>query len=593
MNNDNTLKARFQIVWDSCPSRRRMQFIATFLAIIGNSIIEMISLASLIPFLSVLSDPNRFWESATVRSYAAWFGIHSVIQSIPVVCFAFGLMTIISSASRTLTLVSNARTTMQIGADLSRLMFERTLRQPYGVHSNQNSSTAITNVTQNVAAFVNGVLYPFVQLVTSTLTVVGILSTLIVVNWWVALTAIVVFGGAYIGTIHFTSGKHQRNSMAIVAAQDSIVKSLHEGLGAIRDVIIDNNHAFYSSTYAAADLRLRLAHHNSYILSATPKYILEAIAMLMICIIAFILSQGESRLLGAIPILGAIAMGAQRLLPAMQVAFGSWTTILSNVHGLDRIVEVLTCEQTPMPNVAITACNVNSTITFDSVSFKYSPNSMLALKELSFEVSKGERIGIIGATGSGKSTTMDLLLGLLQPSSGQILIDDEPLVGDKVFAWQKSLSHVPQVIYLADASIAENIAFGLPKDKIDMEQVHRAARLAQIADHIESLEAGYDTFVGERGIRLSGGQRQRLGIARALYKNATVLVFDEATSALDDETEADLMKAIDGLSKDLTVIMIAHRLSTVRRCDKILKLHKGKVVAFDTPDVVLGPLTSA
>jgi ATP-binding cassette subfamily B protein len=215
------------------------------------------------------------------------------------------------------------------------------------------------------------------------------------------------------------------------------------------------------------------------------------------------------------------------------------------------------------------------------------------LRNISFEIIRGERVGVIGATGSGKSTTLDLLLGLLQPTNGTILIDGEPLAGEKVFAWQKSLSHVPQVIYLADASIAENIAFGLPKDKIDMVQVRKAARLAQISEHIESLEAGYDTFVGERGIRLSGGQRQRIGIARALYKNATVLVFDEATSALDDETEAELMKAIDVLSKDLTVIMIAHRLSTVRRCDKILKLHKGKVVAFDTPDIVLGPVSNA
>jgi ATP-binding cassette subfamily B protein len=183
---------------------------------------------------------------------------------------------------------------------------------------------------------------------------------------------------------------------------------------------------------------------------------------------------------------------------------------------------------------------------------------------------------------------MDILLGLLEPSSGQVSIDFEPLVGEKVLEWQKSVSHVPQVIYLADDSIAANIAFGIPKDKIDMGRVRKAATLAQIDEHIVSLEAGYDTFVGERGIRLSGGQRQRIGIARSLYKNATVLVFDEATSALDDETETDLMKAIDSLSKDLTVIMIAHRLSTVRRCDKILKLAKGSVVAFDTPEVVLG-----
>jgi ATP-binding cassette subfamily B protein len=315
--------------------------------------------------------------------------------------------------------------------------------------------------------------------------------------------------------------------------------------------------------------------------------------MLMICTVAFVLSKGESKLLGAVPVLGALAMGAQRLLPAMQAVFGSYSAIVGNTYGLDRIVEVLTSDQAASCPSDVIASGVRTSVRFDNVMFQYAPEAPLVLRKLSFEVKHGERIGVIGATGSGKSTTMDLLLGLLQPTGGQILIDGDSLVGDKVFAWQKSLSHVPQVIYLADASIAENIAFGLPKDKIDMEQVRKAARLAQIADHIETLEAGYDTFVGERGIRLSGGQRQRIGIARALYKNATVLVFDEATSALDDETEAELMKAIDGLSKDLTVIMIAHRLSTVRRCDKILKLHKGKVVAFDTPDVVLGPLTSA
>jgi ATP-binding cassette subfamily B protein len=593
MISELTAIAKLRIIWVNCTTKRRLEFFATLVAIIGNSFAEILSLASLIPFLSVLSDPNRFWESANVRTYAGWFGVHSAGQSIPLVCIAFGIVTVLSAASRTLTVVVNSRFTMGLGADLSRLVFERTLRQPYSVHSMQNSAVVIANVTQNVGAFVGGILTPSVQLITSSLTVVGILVTLFVVNWWVALTAIVVFGGAYAGIIRFTRMLYQRNSAIIVTSQDDIVKSLQEGLGAVRDVIIDNNQDYYTRTYASADWRSRRAQNNSYILSATPRYILEAVGMLMICIVAFVLSRGESRLLGAVPVLGALAMGAQRLLPAMQVSFGSWTAILGNIHGLDRVVDVLTCDQAPKPVSHITACNVQSGISFDLVSFRYSPETKLVLTELSCEISKGERIGVIGATGSGKSTTMDLLLGLLQPTSGQVLIDGEPLVGDKVFAWQKSLSHVPQVIYLADASIAENIAFGLPKDKIEMEQVRKAASLAQIAEHIESLESGYDTFVGERGIRLSGGQRQRIGIARALYKNATVLVFDEATSALDDETEAELMRAIDGLSKDLTVVMIAHRLSTVRRCDKILKLHKGKVVAFDTPDVVLGPTLSA
>ena len=573
--------------------KRKIQFVLTLLSILTNALFEIVSLAAVVPFLSVLSSPQTFMESSTARKFAPVFGVTDAAQAVSLVCIAFAITTVISAAIRTITIIVNSIFTLALGADLSRTVFERTLRQPYSSHAKQNSATVIANVTQNVGAFVNGILAPSVQFLTSSLTVIGILTTLFIINWWVALTASVVFGGSYFGIVRLNRSRYARNSSIVVTAQDDIVKALQEGLGAIRDVIIDGNQDFYARTYSISDLRSRNAQNDSHIRSATPKYILEAVGMLMICSVAFVLSKGESKLLGAVPVLGALAMGAQRLLPAMQAAFGSYSTIVASMYGLDRIVDVLTSEQAPACPTDTVACGVDDSIRFDNVVFQYAVEAPLVLRKMSFEIKRGERVGVIGATGSGKSTTMDLLLGLLQPTSGQIVIDGEPLVDEKVFAWQKSLSHVPQVIYLADASIAENIAFGLPKDKIDMEQVHKAARLAQIAEHIETLEAGYDTFVGERGIRLSGGQRQRIGIARALYKNATVLVFDEATSALDDETEAELMKAIDGLSKDLTVIMIAHRLSTVRRCDKILKLHKGKVVAFDTPDVVLGPVSTA
>jgi ABC-type multidrug transport system fused ATPase/permease subunit len=573
--------------------KRKVQFILTLLSIVMNSLFEIISLAAVVPFLSVLSSPQTFLQSSFARWFAPFDGVKDAAQAVALVCITFAVITVISAAIRTLTIVVNSKFTLALGADLSRTVFERTLHQPYSSHAKQNSAAVIANVTQNVSAFVNGILNPAVQFLTSSLTVIGILTTLFIINWWVALTTCVVFGGAYFGIVRINKSRYARNSSIVVASQDDIVKALQEGLGAIRDVIIDGNQNFYARTYSIADRRSRNASNDSYIRSVTPRYVLEAVGMLMICTVAFVLSKGESKLLGAVPVLGALAMGAQRLLPAMQAAYASYSAIVGNIVGLDRIVEVLRSEQVAGCLSDSLACGVDESICFDNVVFQYAPEAPVVLRKLSFHIKRGERIGVIGATGSGKSTTMDLLLGLLQPTSGQILIDGEPLVGDKVFEWQKSLSHVPQVIYLADASIAENIAFGLPKDKIDMEQVRKAASLAQIAEHIESLEAGYDTFVGERGIRLSGGQRQRIGIARALYKNATVLVFDEATSALDDETEAELMKAIDGLSKDLTVIMIAHRLSTVRRCDKILKLHKGKVVAFDTPDIVLGPASTA
>jgi ABC-type multidrug transport system fused ATPase/permease subunit len=588
-----TLSKKLSAVRRVVSRRRKIHIGLTLLSIFTNALFEIVSLAAVVPFLSVLSSPQTFMESSSARRFAPMLGVNDAAEAVAVVCIGFATITVISAAVRTITVIVNSKCTLALGADLSRIVFERTLHQPYSSHAKQNSAAVIANVTQNVSAFVNGILNPSVQFLTSSLTVIGILTTLLLINWWVALIASVVFGGAYFGIVRMNRSCYARNSSIVVAAQDDIVKALQEGLGAIRDVIIDVNQEFYASMYATADQRLRNASNDSHIRSATPKYILEAVGMLMICTVAFVLSQGESKLLGAVPVLGALAMGAQRLLPAMQAAFGSYSAIAVNMYGLDRIVDVLTSEQAPKPLMGIEACGVANEIVFDKVEFRYSTEAPLVLRKISFAIHLGERIGVIGVTGSGKSTAMDLLLGLLKPTSGQILIDGEPLAGDKVFAWQKSLSHVPQVIYLADASIAENIAFGLPKDKIDMDQVRKAASLAQIAEHIESLESDYETFVGERGIRLSGGQRQRIGIARALYKNATVLVFDEATSALDDETEAELMKAIDCLSKDLTVVMIAHRLSTVRRCDKILKLQKGKVVAFDTPDIVLGPAPTA
>jgi ABC-type multidrug transport system fused ATPase/permease subunit len=573
--------------------KRKLQFVLTLLFILTNAFFEIVSLAAVVPFLSVLSSPQTFMESSTARKFAPVLGIKDAPQAVATICIAFALITVVSAVVRTITTLVNSKFTLALGADLSKIVFERTLHQPYETHSKQNSAAAITNVIQNVHAFVNGILTPSVQFLTSSLTVFGIIVTLFVVNWWVALASSVIFGGSYFVIVLINKPSYSRNSELVVKLHVTIIKALQEGLGAIRDVIIDGNHNFYVQAYSIADKSSRVAQNDNYIRSVIPKYVLESVGMLLICTFSYVLSRTESNLLGAVPVLGALAMGAQRLLPAMQSVFGCYSTIVTNIYGFDQLIDVLRSDQILKAPSDMVSCGVEGSVAFINVEYRYSLESSPVLRKVSFEIQQGERIGVIGATGSGKSTTMDLLLGLLQPTSGHILIDGEPLVGDKVFAWQKSLSHVPQVIYLADASIAENIAFGLPKDKIDMNQVRKAASLAQIAEHIESLELGYDTFVGERGIRLSGGQRQRIGIARALYKNATVLVFDEATSALDDETEAELMKAIDGLSKDLTVIMIAHRLSTVRRCDKILKLHKGKVVAFDTPDIVLGPAHSA
>jgi len=315
---------------------------------------------------------------------------------------------------------------------------------------------------------------------------------------------------------------------------------------------------------------------------------MEALGMVLIAALAYGLSRQSGGVAAALPVLGTLALGAQRLLPAMQQAYSSWAYIAGSYGSVAEIVALLS---QPLPEEAVRASPMplqfSHSIVFDRVRFRYSVDGPWVLNDLSLIIYKGGRVGFVGSTGSGKSTALDLLMGLLTPTEGELSVDGEPLTGDRVRAWQRSIAHVPQSIYLADATVAENIAFGLPREAIDTERVRLAAQQAQIAAFFESQAEGYNAVVGERGIRLSGGQRQRIGIARALYKQASVLVFDEATSALDNATEQSVMDAIDGLNRELTIVLIAHRLTTVRHCSSIVEFDSGRLIAQGTYDQLL------
>jgi ATP-binding cassette subfamily B protein len=315
---------------------------------------------------------------------------------------------------------------------------------------------------------------------------------------------------------------------------------------------------------------------------------MEALGMVLIAALAFGLSRQSHGMSAALPVLGALALGAQRLLPALQQVYSAWATIAGSHASFEDTVELL---DQPLPSDAVVPrpapLPFRHEIRFNNVRFRYAVDGPWVIDHLNLVIPKGARIGLVGGTGSGKSTTLDLLMGLLQPSEGSIAIDGSVLGGSTVRAWQSCIAHVPQSIFLADTTLLQNIAFGTPPDAIDPERVRLAAQRAQIIEFIDSAPLGFQTLVGERGVRLSGGQRQRIGIARALYKEASVLVLDEATSALDNSTERSVMDAIDGLSRHLTVIMIAHRLSTVRRCDTIVELEYGRVVAQAPYDQLL------
>ena len=291
----------------------------------------------------------------------------------------------------------------------------------------------------------------------------------------------------------------------------------------------------------------------------------------------FVLQRDSS--IGIIPLLGALAVASQRLLPALQQIYRGWTLLKGNSAAIQGVLEMLNLPM--VPRVSTQPLQLNQSIVFADVCFKYNNNASEILNDINFEIKVGERVGIIGVTGSGKSTIVDILMGLLVPTSGSVLIDgldlNDPRHPERVESWRSSIAHVPQSIFLSDSSIAENIAFGVPTDEIDWSRLRRAAYQAKLTDLIDLKPEEFNSFVGERGVRLSGGQRQRIGIARALYKNAQVLVLDEATSALDSFTESEVMDALQGLGGEITIIMIAHRITTLERCDQVLRVGDGFV----------------
>jgi ATP-binding cassette subfamily B protein len=407
----------------------------------------------------------------------------------------------------------------------------------------------------------------------------AIIITLFTIDPFVALTAFLGFGVLYAGIILLVKKRLATNSVVLSREYPQMVKALQEGLGGIRDVLIDGTQETYGKIFNRAQSRYNESSANNQIVGNSPRLIVEFLGIIFICIIAYQLVLKGDGFMAAIPVLAALALGAQRLLPALQNFYYNWTAIRGAQESVEDGLQFL---EQPFPEhahkVNPAPIKFEKSIKLDNLSFRYNPEGSIVLKNLNLTLEKGKRYGFVGTTGCGKSTLLDVIMGLLKPTKGHLKIDNNVIDNHNYRSWQVILAHVPQAIYLSDTSLAENIAFGVEVDKIDMDRVREAAQKAQIAETIEALPQKYDTFVGERGIRLSGGQRQRIGIARALYKNAQVIVFDEATSALDNETELAVMEGIENLADDLTILIVAHRVSTLKRCDKIFRMDKGEVV---------------
>lgn len=560
-------------LWNHLSKRRQKQFIWMQIFIVVASFFEMASLGAVVPFLGVLSEPEPVFQNEYLQPFIEFFGITEANQLALPMTVLFVSLVLLSAIIRLILLWTLTRLSQLAGADLSINIYRHTLYQDYSVHVSRNSSEVINGIITKTQTVSKGVFGPILNLISTSVTIIGIIAVLLLINVTVTLTAFIGFGSLYLIVMYLTRRNLRENSQHIAEKSDLMVKSLQEGLEGIREVLINNNQQFYTELYRSSDLQMRRASWRNEMIYSSPRFGMEGVGISIVAIFAYSATLNLGGIDQFLPILGAFVLGAQKLLPAIQKAYASYSRVKGSKYSLQDVITLL---DQPLPvfdnEQSLAYFPYENSIELKNLSFRYSEESPWILKNINLEIPKGSVVGVVGTTGCGKSTLLDLIMGLLPPSKGEVKVDNVSLKAHNKRSWQAHISNVPQHIYLSDGTIEENIAFGLPSDEIDHERVLEAAKKAQLSDLIENWGKGYQTLVGERGTRLSGGQRQRVGLARAFYKQTDVLILDEATSALDDETELAVMDSIENFDEELTVVIIAHRITTLKSCDMIIKL---------------------
>jgi ATP-binding cassette, subfamily B, bacterial PglK len=575
-------------LWDALSPKRRRQLLALQLLSLVAAFGEVANLGALMPFLKLLANPQE--------SLKGLGPLGDSLRSLPpqnlllALGLGFVLVVIASSLLRVLTIQVQLKLSALIGSDLGEQVFEAVLDRPYEWHLKHNSSTTLGYLTKDTDQVFSSV-QALLTVVVNLAIVILLAGSLIVLAPEMMLAISIFFAGFYLLTYRFTRGQLRIDGQELTKNYQKSLQVAQEGLGGIRDVLLDETQDFFLFGYQKFNRIYRLASAAINIKAQIPRYLIEGFSVILIIGISVYLAMSGQGIDKQLPLLGTLALGAYRLLQPLQQCFNGISSLQANQASLDKIAPYLGSKNHSNQKISrldainpLAKSSDSPLVELQKISFRYDLEAPDVLHNISLSISQGERIALVGTTGSGKSTCSDLILGLLVPTQGTISIYGHDLHSSQelINSWKAKVAHVPQQIYLTDASFAENIAFGIPLSSIDHERVRRSALQARISEVIESSPEGYSTLVGERGVRLSGGQRQRIGIARALYKQATLLVLDEATSALDSQTEAEVMQAIESLDRNLTIIIIAHRLSTVRNCDRIVVMDRGEISAIGT-----------
>ncbi|WP_290652172.1 ABC transporter ATP-binding protein [Aquisalimonas sp.] len=558
------------------------------------ALLETAGVASVMPFLSVLGNPEVVETNAVLNALYNGLGFTSVDTFILALgAAAFGLV-LLSAAFRTLThYVMNHFIEMRRHT-LGKRLLETYLRQPYAYFLDRHSGDMAKSILSEVDQLVLNVFRPGMQMIAYLFVVIAIVALLVAVNPWLALGVAVVIGGMYALVFTAVRGVLGRVGRDRAQANAERFTAASEALGGIKDIkLLGREHA-YLARFDGPSSRQARHQATNRTLAQVPKFLIEAISFGGIIALALILlatqgGTGSDALGEILPVFGLYAFAGYRLLPAAQHIYAGLAKLRFGAAAVDGIYQDLhqRAALAELHKRAPEALVPRRTIALDNIHYTYPNAERPALRDINLEIPVGSSVGIIGTTGAGKTTLVDVFLGLLRPTQGAITVDGQPVTDANLRAWQQALGYVPQEIFLTDSTVAENIALGVPPEQIDYEQVIRCARLAQLHAFImNDMPKQYASVVGERGVRLSGGQRQRIGIARALYHEPPVLVFDEATSALDNRTEQAVMEAIEALAHQKTIILIAHRLTTVKACDQVALLDQGQVAALGPFDVL-------
>lgn len=563
--------------------KRQFQYLTILIITIIGAFFETLAVTSSVPFISYLTNNENINNIKILEIFQNIFNIEDQKYDFIIISLFFGINIIFASIIRLLILFSNIKFSELIGLDIGKQIFSKSLNRSYLEHTKSSSSEIIDGISIKLNEAIAGI-NAFLQLLSWLFIFLGLIISLMIINYKIALTSSFIFIITYLFISLFSNKTVINNSKIIATKSEELIEIIQDSFGGIRDIIIGGYHNEYIKKYRKIESlrRSKLAETNFITLS--PKFILEAIGYTLIILITLFLhiKYSDYRILST---LGGFAIGAQRLLPALQQIYANISKVKSYQASFKRVLRLLNQSESNRLNdklklKSIPKLEFKKSIKLKNICFKYSPEENYVLNSLDLTIKKGDCIGIKGKTGEGKSTLLDILMGLLEPKSGKFMIDDIDLYEkNKYFVeqWLNKISHVPQSIFLTNSTIARNIAFGIDSKSINYKKLYEIAEICQLKELIDNLQYGFETLVGERGIMLSGGQRQRIGIARALYFDNEVIFLDEATSALDNFTEKKIMDSIYELSNKITIVIIAHRLSTLQSCNKIYELKENKL----------------